>query len=668
MSKTDIDMAGVASVDLESALIRPALAAPPPVCMSVFRPEGQADPGARLYGHGEWQPVFARLLADERISVVGHNFAYDAGLVLQWAPELRVALFAAYDQGRILDTGLAQRLVEIETGDKRGKLSLDQLGARYGLHVDKGAKGEDGENVRLGFGKFLGLPAAALPPAYRDYALGDADATHRLLGRILQRGLVSRRALAKMARSDLALKLVSAYGLVVDPDRVAALEDAARETLTELQGAMIAEGFMRWERGKPQPVRTMAAIRRAVAAAYGIPVDDKGCPTAAAKEDERAWRELVAQGVITDKGNVSTSKLVLEESGEPLLEHLGEYGEWAAVWNKDLKVFRWCAEHGLPIHSKFGFAGTLRSTCSGGGNQKNAVVAVPGMNQQNLRKKEGIRECIRSRLGGLVATDYTGLENGTLAQTIVWALGRRGMADKINAGHNFHAEVGCHILGREPTPENMRALLAAKEAGNKDAKAAYNAAKPLNFGLPGFMQKPETVQSYARIGYKVDRPVDFWRGMIDLWYRTQHDQVAYLKEYVESCAVSPGRPGSLYNVSIPGTDIVRRGATRTAAANTGFQGLGAVVATEGLYLVVRAQMLGKMPGKACAFVHDEVISDCARDDVEQTRYWQEKLMLAAASALMPDLKMKVASVAMTNWSKEATATYDERGRLTVTAA
>lgn len=658
-------MAGVVSLDLETALIRPALAAPPVVCMSVYRPSGQPDAGAKLYGTFELEPVLLRLLDDKRLSIVGHNFAYDSGCLLAWFPRLREPLFAAYDAGRILDTGLAQRLVEIETGDKRGKLALDQLGARYGLHVDKGAKGEDGENVRLGFGKFFGMSAAALPAAYRNYALGDADATHRLLGRILQRGLVSRRALAKMARSDLALKLVSAYGLVVDAARVQALEDAARETLTELQGAMIAEGFMRWERGKEQPVRTMAAIKRAVASAYGIDVDEKGNPTEAAREAP-GWRELVAQGVITDKGNVSTSKLVLEESGEPLLEHLGEYGEWAAVWNKDLKVFRWCAEHGMPIHSRFGFAGTLRSTCSGGGNQKNAVVAVPGMNQQNLRKKEGIRECIRSRLGGLVATDYTGLENGTLAQTIVWALGRRGMADKINAGHNFHAEVGCHILGREPTPENMRALLEAKEAGNKEAKGAYNAAKPLNFGLPGFMQKPTTVQSYARIGYKVDRPVEFWASMIDLWYETQHDQVAYLKEYVESCAVSPGRPGSLYNVSIPGTDIVRRGATRTAAANTGFQGLGAVVATEGLYLVVRAQMLGKMPGKACAFVHDEIITDCRRDDVEQARYWQEKLMLAAAGALMPDLKMKVASVAMSHWSKEASATFDEHGKMQVT--
>ena len=72
-----------------------------------------------------------------------------------------------------------------------------------------------------------------------------------------------------------------------------------------------------------------------------------------------------------------------------------------------------------------------------------------------------------------------------------------------------------------------------KEAGDPDCKAAYNAAKPLNFGLPGYMSKATTVQSYARIGYGVNRPVEFWLDMFDLWYRTQLDQVAYLREYVD---------------------------------------------------------------------------------------------------------------------------------------
>ena len=276
-----------------------------------------------------------------------------------------------------------------------------------------------------------------------------------------------------------------------------------------------------------------------------------------------------------------------------------------------------------------------------------------------------------ARFGALVSTDYTGLENGTLAQVIAWTLGRKTMADKISQGWDFHSEVGAYMLGI--SYEEMRARLAEDANGKplapldvyKLAKKNRSAAKPLNFGLPGFMQKASTVQSYARIGYGVDLPVARWQELIDLWYATQHDQVAYLLEYVESLAINPGTRGSLYNVPIPGTDIIRRGATRTAAANTGFQGLGAQVAGEGLYLVCRAQLLGEIPGRACAFIHDEVISDCKVEDVDEVKHGQERLMLLAAERMMPDVKMAADTVAMSHWSKNAKASYDDSGRLLV---
>jgi hypothetical protein len=542
---------------------------------------------------------------------------------------------------------LAQRLVEIETGDKRGKLSLDMLCLRYGLHVEKHETEADGREVRLSYGRYLGRPLSEYTPKAIAYALGDPIVTWRLFERILSRGLVSRKALAKMCRTDLALKLVATFGLKTDPERVWALEQQARARIQDLQGIMLENGFMRWERGKDQPVRTMAAIKRAVAAAYNVPVDEKGLYAGEPDEVEG----LQAQGILTDGGKtgrigMSTSKLVLEESGDPLLISLAEAGEWGAVWNKDLKLFRYATE--IPFHTRFGFAATTRTTSG-------------GPNIQNFRKKEGIRECIVARLGALVSTDYTGLENATLAQVIAWALGRRTMADKISAGWDFHCEVGADMLGI--TYDEMKARL---KAGDKLAKMNRSAAKPLNFGLPGFMTKASTVQSYARIGYGVNLPVSRWQELIDLWYATQHDQVAYLLEYVESLKCGEGR-GALYEVPIPGTDIIRRGATRTAAANTGFQGLGAQVAGEGLYLVCRAQMLGELPGKACAFIHDEVISDAKPEDIEEVRAGQERLMLLAAERIMPDVKMSAESVAMTHWSKDAQATYDAAGRMVACA-
>lgn len=670
--KNDIDIQACVGLDSETCLIRSALGAPPVVCTAFYYPG--RDPV--LYcTQDQWKPLL-ELFEDKRRLIVLHNGAFDVCCYLEWAPScmrerLRRAIFQAYDDDRVLDTMLAQRLVEIETGDKRGQLALDQLCARYGLHVEKEECEDDGRQVRLSYGRYLNKPLSAYTPKAVAYALGDPVVTWQLFARILQRGLVSRRALAKMARTDLALKATATFGLAVDPDRVHSLEDQARERIATLQSIMLEHGFMRWERGKEQPVRTMAAIKRAVAEAYEVQVDAKGFYCG----DPERIEELQAQGLLTDGGktgriSVSTAKLILEESGDPLLESLAEGGEWAAVWNKDLKAFRFSAETGLPLTTKFGFAATTRTT-SGGGKGKKGKAWIPGMNFQNFRKKEGIRECIRARLGALVSTDYTGLENGTLAQVIAWTLGRKGMADKISSGWDFHSEVGAYMLGI--SYEEMRARLAEDEHGKprapmavyKEAKKNRSAAKPLNFGLPGFMQKASTVQSYARIGYGVDLPVARWQELIDLWYATQHDQVAYLLEYVESLAINPGQRGSLYNVPIPGTDIIRRGATRTAAANTGFQGLGAQVAGEGLYLVVRAQLLGELPGRACAFIHDEIISDCKVEDVDELKHGQERLMLLAAERMMPDVKMAADTVAMSHWSKNAKASYDDSGRLLV---
>ena len=645
--KNDIPIAACVGLDSETCLIRPGLMSPPVVCTAFYYPERT---GPQLYATADqWAPLL-ELFEDSRRLIVGHNIGFDACCYLEWAPaeirtRLRRAIFRAYDEDRVLDTMLAQRLVEIETGDKRGKLALDMLCARYGLHVSKEECESDGREVRLSYGRYLGRPLSDYTPKAVAYALGDPTVTWKLFERILSRGLVSRKALGKMARTDLALKLVSAFGLCTDAARVNQLEATAKGRIADLQAIMLENGFMRWERGKDQPVRTMAAIKKAVALAYNVPVDEKGLYAG----DPDLVDSLQSQGILTDGGKtgrvgMSTSKLVLEESGDPLLISLGEAGEWGAVWNKDLKLFRYATE--VPFHTRFGFAATTRTTSG-------------GPNIQNFRKKEGIRECIVARFGALVSTDYTGLENGTLAQVIAWTLGRRTMADKISAGWDFHCEVGAAMLGI--SYDEMKARL---KAGDKIAKMNRSAAKPLNFGLPGFMTKASTVQSYARIGYGVDLPIERWQELIDLWYATQDDQVAYLLEYVESLKVGDGR-GALYEVPIPGTDIIRRGATRTAAANTGFQGLGAQVAGEGLYLVCRAQMLGEMPGKACAFIHDEVISDCKAEDVDEVKHGQERLMLLAAERLMPDVKMKADTVAMSHWSKNAEAHYTEDGRLII---
>src|SRR5690606_21735836 len=264
-----------------SCLIRPGLGAPPVVCAAFYYPE-RGEP--ELYCTADlWRPLLA-LLEDRRRLIVLHNGGFDMCCALEWAPasiraRVRRAVFRAYDDDRILDTMLAQRLVEIETGDKRGKLALDMLCRRYGLDVSKEEAEADGRVVRYSYGRYLNRPLSDYTPKAIAYAKGDPLVTWKLFERILSRGLVSRRALAKMTRTDLALKLVACVGLAADPERVTRLEETARARIAELQEIMLRAGapklkrvvdeagarfepvldadgrpvierFMRWERGK----------------------------------------------------------------------------------------------------------------------------------------------------------------------------------------------------------------------------------------------------------------------------------------------------------------------------------------------------------------------------------------------------------------------------------
>ena len=169
--KNDIQIQDCVGVDSETCLIRPGLGAPPVVCTAFYYPES----GAKLLNtQDQWAELLA-LFEGSRLLVL-HNGAYDVCCWLEWCPtdlrgRFRRAVFAAYDSDRVLDTMLAQRLVEIETGDKRGKLALDQLCSRYGLFVSKEEREDDGREVRLSYGRYLNKPLSAYTPKAVAYAL-----------------------------------------------------------------------------------------------------------------------------------------------------------------------------------------------------------------------------------------------------------------------------------------------------------------------------------------------------------------------------------------------------------------------------------------------------------------------------------------------------------------
>jgi hypothetical protein len=585
--------------------------------------------------------------------IVGHNFSYDVCCYLEWCPpelneRLRSVIFKAYEEDRVVDTMLAQRIIQIERGDD-GPLGLAPVSAEYGLHVEKEVEGPDGEEVRTSYGKLLGKPLNEYPEQYTAYALNDPKATRELMIAQINTGMIARADVAMLARDALALELTANAGLTPNEAGIREFEAKAKAELSRLQQVMIDAGFMRWQRGKTQPVKNTKTIAAAVAKDLGLRLKADGKIDAEGKELDR----LKALKISTPSGGVGYGAKALRLCTSPELLAMADYGEWATAWNGPLKTFRYCLENELPVGTRFGFTATTRTKSSGSGKGQ----APTAFNQQNLARTPGIRECAKASLGAFVFSDYTGVETGTLAQVIVDTLGRRGMADKISTGWNLHLEMAGVILGGVHHDEMKK----RKAAGDPEAKNLYQTAKPFTFGLQGYMKKATTVMGYCR-GYGVVLPVEECQRIIDLWWATQHDQVAYLTQYIDGLATSAGY-GAKYNVPIPRTGITRRGASRTEAANCPFQGLGARCSLRALWYVVREQMLGRAPGRACAFVHDEIGSNCRVEDIAAVDRLHVGAMIKAAEEYLPDVKMSVESAAGRVWSKNTETVRNSAGEL-----
>jgi DNA polymerase I-like protein with 3'-5' exonuclease and polymerase domains len=358
---------------------------------------------------------------------------------------------------------------------------------------------------------------------------------------------------------------------------------------------------------------------------------------------------------------VSASKIALDESGDFLLEQLSRLGELLAVRNKDVKMLK--AGVYAPIHTRFGYAATTRTTSS-------------APNLQNFRKKRGIRECLMPREGCcFIETDYPSLELFTLAQVCAWKLQRYDLVQNMNAGRDYHAVIGGNIL-KMPYEEVMRL-----KGTDERVKNARDCGKYGNYGLCGYMTDPATFALYVNLGSRTEENPHGVRWtteqaaeVMDLWRQNATDPVAFLK-YVDTLKNAVG----LYDVQIPGTGIVRRGCTRTAAANTHFQGLGATVARRAGWRIARRQyMTGDMPSRTVLFVHDAFVAECRIEDRDGVARIQEEEMAAALTEICPDMHIwceshgkpprpmsVIDSAAQDHYSKFAKSKRDEKGSLIV---
>lgn len=705
-----------AAFDTEGGRIANGLLAPPLVCLAwrdstATRPE--LIPSEHAWHHvEEW--VRRRLVGGE--DFVGFNLAFDWGGVIQACPHLAPLVFDAYDSGRMVEIEIVERLTQIASGDDDPKLrypSLERLTMHYGLPP---LVKDDG--VRLSYGPLLFEPLTAYSERQRTYALEDADATW-FVGRRSRAAArdagVTDEAIHSETRHAFWTHLTNAWGLRTSPTRVEDLRRAALGRLNELRAIATHAGFYRedgkrnqvylqqyvaakvaprddpargrWVRGRTVgEVKPRATIGRAVQTPLGFecPVLVEPTRYREGARCEVRWEWEYVPPNLRPKAprkkpakprppNVATSKVIREDSGDPVLESLAELGAVESVVNLQLPMLESGTTH--PIHTRYRLAGTTRTTSDGdgetegSGNQQNSARNI--LDLPHLR----VRECYEPRPGHSFGDlDAASLELNTFAQVLGWLCGRWGLAQQLNQP-DF-----------DPHAEFARRNLLPPGAGvdHPEFKEARQFAKIPNYGKLGG-QGAASLQRYAR-QQGIRMTLERAREIDRMWKRDNPDAVYYQQSYISSLEQPCPRHGydrprgpeakecpgcGRHDFLIPGSPgIWRRGVSFTSACNGHFQGLGAqVMKAIGWALTREAWCDRSSPlwigygARMVRFVHDSYSYEIPLGAEHEVMGRVAEVALSGLAAGLPNLRAGVSYHATLVDCKAAKRVTDDAGRL-----
>jgi hypothetical protein len=632
--------------DCETELIAPGRVVPRLVCVSVqlINSDNSEPHGPPLlFDAGEGFPAFLRAVLPRLGWLVGHNVAFDCAVICRAWPSLASLVWALYDEGRVYDTGLSERLKALALGwsvhpatGRAGvvsrSLSLSDLVTAH-LGLDIGAAKFDPSSPRYHYARLVGVPLEEWSEEARRYALDDARLTARVacsqwrdLEGVARRAdlpldkvaspagdLYSYASLAAQAGADFALIHLRAWGLRSVPARVAAWREALEARKADLLKRPQAAGLVR-ANGK----RDLKALRAAVELAYGA----ADCPR-------------------TDKGAVSTSGDVLKGAGEPVLDDLAELGEVDKLLST--------------------FGPTLDAAAAGPLCPRYNVLVRSGRtscvkpNVQQLPRKGAVREAFAARSGCVyIGADYSTAELVALADVCErWGL-RSRMAEQIREGRDLHLALAADVLG---LAYDEAARL--KREGDARVNEERQRAKIPNFGLPGGLGAQGLVDYAASGGATLS--LDEAREMRAAWFRSWPEMRAYF-ERVEA-AVEAGR------VVQVGSNRVRGGVGYTDAANSYFQGLVADGAKRAVYEVVKAcYMQPSSPlygARPVLFVHDEIICECEEARAPAAADELARLMCEAMNKHLTHLEMSADAWVSRTWRKGLEGVRDEHGALVI---
>jgi len=661
----------VIAFDTETHLIEPGKLAPPLVCVQWRAPAGvpamlhRDDPRTRkLFG----------LWWEFHDTLVGHNVAYDMGVIAAQWPEMLPAIFDKYDRDEVTDTLIREQLIMIgrgtfkfQMGDDEElhpvKYSLDDCCHRhFGRRLnkegwrlfykafDQEADIEEWSEVARDFlasaraghwplwvqdyldrglleKKHLDAVLATDTDEPVRYALEDASTTLALYESQEQhfgpKGADLLRDQYRQARAAFALHLISAWGLYTDPDAVDELETALRAEFDALTAELQVEGLIRAD-GTADTAAAKAAMVQAC--------EEEGFPIAKTKG-----------------GDVSLSAESCDRFDNTTT--IGKYSHFLTLrktLSNDIEMLK-SGAGAAPVQPRYDMADTGRTRCS-------------KPNIQAINRGAGIREAFRPRDGMLfIQGDYEGMELCTRAEWCLEVIGWSKLAEDLNAGLDVHSIVAADMIGE--TYEQFRAGLKSKDPEVKaHHKNMRQAAKALNFGLPGGLGIRKLVR-YAKANYGAEMTDAQATEYKAKWLQRQPE----MNEFFRLAAVATNNPSKMGDEDCLFTGRKGSNMRYSALCNRRFQALAADCAKEGLWRVSRAcYARPDSPLYGCrpvAFVHDEIIAEAPIAQAPAAAVELGRLMMEGANKYLTRVPAKVIPQVMGLWSKAAEPVYAEDGTL-----
>ena len=640
------------AIDLETRLFGAGNLAPLPIVMSIAD-----DTGNSLTK--DWRGEAYRILSQRDVIIIGHNIAYDLACIYQHAPETRKLIWTAYDEGRVSDTGIRDRIILLAKGRRtydatlkvRPSFSLAEAVKRNlpqgELHTFNwwfdSKSGEDSYRTR--YSELENVDLSMWPEAATKYALADSLLTYRVWlaqnadATDYRENAYLVRNESDQVRAAWALHLISAWGLRTDPDKTAEFKHTWEALIESTQAKLIETGLMRETKsgkGVVKRTKNTEAIRELVRKSYlsrGLPV-----PT-------------------TDAGAVSIEREVLEDTGDPALLLLAEHTKIEKLLGTYMPVLESGIEY--PIHTRYEVLLETGRTSSSSPNLQNIPRDSYVKDYAHGGDKVALttREAFVPRPGNVfVSVDYDTLELRTLSQVCLWSLGQSELGRVLNEGLDPHLDLAAVMLNI-PYSEAK----ALKDAGDKGIKYYRNTAKAANFGYPGGLGA-EAFGAFARTstGGELRLTKDEAKKIKDYWATRWVEMKQYFK-FVERF-----RAGEYYDIEMYGSRLVRANCTFTAACNTYFQGLAAHGAKRATYLSVRAAFndpssafYGSRP---VMFIHDEIVAEVPEDRFHEAGLELSNIMCSAMQDVVPDIKITASPAAMDRWYKAADPVWKD-GRL-----